>query len=213
MGISTRIYKQNRNEKYNKWDLETSKRERALKKYADKEDEKTNPARIRLNAARKLTQEINNDQAEVFNLLYEKIDARAEELYNLIIKDLGLDVDEKATLTSEDILSVMKYYEDNGLNQIKNALPENIMKYLPNKLSPYQKLFKNLIAKRAEFLIVAPKERLSLATPFTKVKGEEMQRSLVRHLADLKIIQSYKFAERYPALSKMYDNMKNNAEI
>jgi len=213
MGISTRIYRQNRNDKYNKWDLETSKHERAIKKYADKEARKTDPKCIREDTAKSLAQDIYRDQKEVYEILYEKISVRAETLYNLILKDLGLDKDENAKISSKQIVEVINYYRDRGLTQIKNAFTEeDIKNYMPNKLSPYQKLFKNLIAKRAEFLIVAPKERLSLAMPYKKLKENDLKVSLVRHLAEMKLM-TYKFAEKFPELGKMYDDMKNNTEL
>ena len=210
MGISTRIYKQNRNEKYEKWALEDSKKERAVTKLLNKEREKIDPICVRRNIAIKLTQQINNDQREVYEVLYKKLDERADELYNLIIADLGLDEDPNAPLSPCTIYNIMNYYESKGLSQLKASVTEEVMKFNSSKLSPYEKLFKNLIAKRAEFLIVAPKGRLTLNAPYKKIKEEECKIELVKHLAELKVIPRYEFREKFPALAKLYDEIKDN---
>ena len=211
MSVPTRTYKMNRETKYEKWALEQEKVSRALNKEAAKEARKTDPTCIREDKAKTFVQTIYFDQKNMYEELYTKIENRADELFNTIIAELGLDENETKTLSAKEILEVFDYYKDRGLNQINNAITDEIIKnYFPTKISPYQKLFKKLIAKRAEFLIVAPKERLSHYMPYTKIKEEDIQISLVKHLAQLKIIQNNKFYEKYPTLKKIYDEINEN---
>ena len=181
---------------------------RALQKIAREEAKKTDPIEIRRNTAMGIPQGIDADKREIYELLYTKLDARAQELFNLIMRDLGLDEDKNAPLSPYTIFNVINYYEKKGLNQLKSSTTEDVLKYNPHRLPPYEKLFKNLIEKRAEFLIVAPKERLTLYAPYSKIKDEETQIELLKHMEELNLLPNYNFFEKYPELKTIYDSIK-----
>jgi len=204
MSSLSKAFKECRQKRRDTFDIDYRKRIEAITKEAEKEAKKSDPFEIRRVTAMDEVKGIDLDKKEAYEFLYNKLENRANNLYNLIIHDLGLDEDENAPLSPYTIYNLMNYYEGKGLGQLKDAANEEVMKYNPGKLSPYNKLFKNLIAKRAEFLIVAPKDRLSLSAPYTKIKDEETQIELLKHLEELKLIPSYKFEEKYPKLYELY---------
>lgn len=195
----------------NAWDIENDKRSRAIEKEAKKEADKVNPAEIRRVKGRTLAQGINTDKQEVYELLYNKLDARVEELYNLILSDLGLDKDENMDLTPYNIYEIFNYYQDKGLMQLEEASKGELMEFNKNRIAPYSKLFKKLILKRAEFMIVAPKDRLPLNAPYTKIKDEATQIELLKHLEELNLLPNYEFAKKYPKLNDLYLEIKEES--
>lgn len=214
MSSLSKAFKECRQKRRDTFDIDYKKRIAVITKEAEKEAKKSDPFEIRRVTAMDLVKGIDLDKKEAYELLYDKIEKRANTLYDLIIHDLGLDEDENAPLSPCTIYNIINYYENKGLNQLKDAASEEVMKYNPGKLSPHNKLFKNLIAKRAEFLIVAPKDRLSLNAPYTKIKDEETQIALIKHLEELNLLPSYKFAEKFPKLNNLYLELKeNNLEL
>jgi len=157
---------------------------------------------------RGVAQGINSDKQEVYELYYNKLDARVDQLYNLIIEDLGLDKDENMDLTPYNIYEIFNYYQDKGLMQLEEASKSEMMEFNKNKVAPYSKLFKKLIAKRAEFLIVAPKDRITSSSPFTRIKDEATQIELLKHMEDLKLLPNYDFSIKYPKLYNLYQEIK-----
>ena len=145
---------------------------------------------------------------KVYEILYNKLDARVDELYNLIIEDLGLDKDENLVLTPYNIYEIFNYYQDKGLYQLNDASTKEMMEYNKNKTAPYSKLFKKLIKKRAEFMIVAPKERLTSSSPFTSIQDKETQIELLKHMEELNLLPNDDFLQRYPKLFNLYKEMK-----
>lgn len=211
MGKMTKKERITKQSIYDGWAFAEARKERAMQKLNEEERRKTDPKWIRDEKSKAFVQSIFFDQKCIYEELFSKIENRADELYNTILSDLDLDQNETKTLSSKEIFEVFDYYMDRGLNQIKNAITDEVIKnYFPTKISPYQKLFKKLIAKRAEFLIVAPKERLSLYMPYKKVKDDDVRVSLVKHLADLKIFENYEFSKKFPELKKLYDDINEN---
>lgn len=206
--------KMKRDYKYDCWALEHTRTVQALNKEAKKEADKTNPIEVRRTNAKNLAKNIFSDKQEVYEMLYEKLDNRVDELYNLIIQDLGLDKDENLTLNPCNVYEIFNYYYDKGLCQLNDASTEEMMKYNKNKTAPYSKLFKKLINKRAEFMIVAPKERLTSSSPFKSIQDQETQIELLKHMEELNLLPNDEFLQRYPKLYSLYKDMKeNNLEV
>ena len=204
----TRAFKMKREYKYDCWAHEYNKNVKALNKEAKKEADKVNPIEIRRTNAKNITKGINADKQEMYEILYNKLDARVDELYNLIIEDLGLDKDENLVLTPYNIYEIFNYYQDKGLYQLNDASTKEMMEYNKNKTAPYSKLFKKLIKKRAEFMIVAPKERLTSSSPFTSIQDKETQIELLKHMEELNLLPNDDFLQRYPKLFNLYKEMK-----
>lgn len=207
MGYS-KVFRECRQKRMDMSGYQEERYRKAAIKEAEKEAKKTNPLEIRRTKASAIAQGINADKQEIYELLYSKLDARVDELYNLIIEDLGLDKDENLRLTPYNIYEIFSYYESRGLRQLKDASNSEMMEFNKTKTPPYSKLFKKLILKRAEFMIVAPKERLSLNAPFTKIKDEETQIELVKHMEELNLLPNYEFAKKYPKLNNLYNEIK-----
>ncbi len=208
MGSNSKAFLECRKKRIEMSGYDDRKRQQAIQKEAKKEADKVNPAEIRRVKGRTLAQGINTDKQEVYELLYNKLDARVEELYNLILSDLGLDKDENMDLTPYNIYEIFNYYQDKGLSQLQEASKGEVMEFNKNKIAPYSKLFKKLILKRAEFLIVAPKDRFNISTSYTKIKDKETQIELLKHMEELNLLPNYEFAKKYPKLNDLYIEIK-----
>ena len=200
---------------YDSCDFERKREKRQIEKAAALIARKTDPVYIRLDKASNLTKEIYRTQKAIYEDLYCKLEQKAEDLMNLILHDLGLDENINNSITLEKLYEVFNYYENRGLNQLNSAFTDKMQKeYLPSKLTPYHRLFKNLIDKRSEFLIVAPKERLVSSAGYKKIKDENMIIALVKHLEENNIFEDCSFCKKYPDLHKISFNIKkDNLEV
>jgi len=215
MGQITKKERLTKQSIYDGWALAEARKERAMKKLNEEERRKTDPECIREDTAKSFIQSIYLEQKTVYETLYLKMRSKADELESLILKDLKLDENINNSLTVSDIFEVFDFYKDKGLMQLKASFPDSLLtNYVSKQISPYQKLFKNLIEKRAEFLIVAPKERLTLSAPYTKLKTDEFKLALVENLAKNKIFNNYEFREKYKDLFNLYlANKENSLEV